>query len=138
MRPHISIDVRDVKRSVDFYRRVFDTLPQKQTTEYAKFDLVRPPLNFSLLSAGQHISRVNHFGIEVDSPAELAWWETHLHEQGLLGSVERATDCCFAVQDKLWFTDPDGNQWEVFRVLAQGPVAGEEEERGCCLASCCA
>lgn len=138
MRPHISINVRDVSQSVDFYRRIFGASPQKETAGYAKFDLVRPPLNFSLLSGGPHISRVNHLGIEVDSPAELAQWETRLREQGLLDSVERAADCCFAVQDKLWFTDPDGNRWEVFRVLEQLPVAGAEEPRSCCLPACCA
>lgn len=138
MRPHISVNVRDVRQSVDFYRRVFGTPPQKQTAQYAKFDLVRPPLNFSLVSAGRHISRVNHLGIEVDSPAELARWETHLREQGLLDDVERATDCCFAVQDKLWFTDPDGNQWEVFLVLEQLPVHGDEAQQSCCLPTCCA
>ena len=138
MRPHISIEVRDVKQSVDFYRRVFGTSPQKQTAEYAKFDLIRPPLNFSLVSAGRHISRVNHLGIEVDSPAEWTQWETRLREQGLLEAVERATDCCFAVQDKLWVTDPDGNRWEVFRVLEQLPVTRDAPERFCCLPSCCA
>lgn len=138
MRPHISINVRDVTRSVDFYRRVFGLSPQKQTADYAKFDLARPPLNFSLLSAGRHVSRVNHFGIEVTSPDELAQWETHLRQQDVLASVEHKTDCCFAVQDKLWFQDPDGNRWEVFRVLEQLPVATTEEERPCCLPTCCA
>lgn len=138
MRPHISIDVRDVRESVEFYRRVFGVPPQKQTAGYAKFDLREPPVNFSLLSAGDRISRVNHFGIEVDSPAELERWETRLREHGLIAAVERETDCCFAVQDKLWVRDPDGNRWEVFRVLEQLPVPTAEEERSCCLPSCCA
>ncbi len=138
MRPHISINVRDVRRSVEFYRRVFGASPQKQTADYAKFDLVRPPLNFSLLSAGETISRVNHLGIEVDSPAELTLWETRLREQGLLDSVERETVCCFALQDKLWFQDPDGNRWEVFLVLEQLPLTGVAKERSCCAPACCA
>jgi hypothetical protein len=25
-------------------------------------------------------------------------------------------DCCYALQDKSWVADPDGNEWEVFVV----------------------
>jgi hypothetical protein len=28
------------------------------------------------------------------------------------------TECCYARQDKIWVTDPDGTPWEVFTVLA--------------------
>jgi hypothetical protein len=38
-------------------------------------------------------------------------------ENGLLTRDEMQTNCCFAVQDKTWVSDPDGNQWEVFVVL---------------------
>ena len=27
------------------------------------------------------------------------------------------TNCCYAIQDKTWTQDPDGNEWEVFVVL---------------------
>lgn len=27
------------------------------------------------------------------------------------------TNCCYALQDKTWVNDPDGNEWEVFVVL---------------------
>ncbi|MGD1911760.1 MAG: glyoxalase/bleomycin resistance/dioxygenase family protein, partial [Rivularia sp. (in: cyanobacteria)] len=30
--------------------------------------------------------------------------------------TEKNTDCCYALQDKVWVTDPDGNKWEVFVV----------------------
>ena len=36
--------------SVAFYEKVFGVPPQKQTADYAKFDLIEPALNFSLLS----------------------------------------------------------------------------------------
>ena len=26
------------------------------------------------------------------------------------------TNCCYAIQDKSWVNDPDGNEWEVFVV----------------------
>lgn len=137
MRPHISLNVRDVRTSVEFYRKVFGVEPQKQTADYAKFDLSAPPLNFSLVSSTGAISAVNHFGIEVGAPAEVAAWERRLQEQGLLERVEPDVTCCFARQDKVWFTDPDGNQWEVFTVLEQLPVTVTPEESSCCAPTCC-
>jgi catechol 2,3-dioxygenase-like lactoylglutathione lyase family enzyme len=80
---------------------------------------------------------VNHLGIEVESAAEIATWKRRLQEQGILEKVEEDVACCFARQDKLWFTDPDGNAWEVFTVHEQLPVAGSLKESGCCAATCC-
>ena len=66
MRPHISLDVRHVPASAEFYRKVFGVAPQKQTDDYAKFDLTAPALNLSLVSSTGRISSVDHLGIEVD------------------------------------------------------------------------
>ncbi|MBX3329682.1 MAG: VOC family protein [Nitrospira sp.] len=63
MRPHISLDVRDVSRSVVFYEKVFGVKPQKQVADYAKFDLRAPALNFSLVSSTGEVSAVDHLGI---------------------------------------------------------------------------
>jgi hypothetical protein len=50
---------------------------------------------------------------------------------------------CFALQDKVWITDPDGNPWEVFTVKIGDtkPELKVTEERpdtsqpsGCCRA----
>jgi predicted enzyme related to lactoylglutathione lyase len=35
MRPHLSLDVRNVAASVQFYQKVFSVAPQKQTEDYA-------------------------------------------------------------------------------------------------------
>ena len=137
MRPHLSIDVRDVPASVAFYEKVFGVAPQKQTEDYAKFDLTAPALNFSLLSTTGRISRVNHMGIEVESPDRIAAWKQRLQTQGILEKVEEDIACCFARQDKLWFTDPDGNAWEVFTVHEQLAVTGTLKESGCCASTCC-
>ncbi|MDX1412287.1 MAG: hypothetical protein R3351_09030, partial [Nitrospirales bacterium] len=94
-----------------------------------------PPLNFSLISAPADISRVNHLGLEVDSSTELTVWEQRLQELGLVSRSEMDVDCCFARQNKVWFTDPDGNQWEVFIVLEQLPVTMPLNETGCCVLS---
>ncbi len=137
MRPHISLNVRDVPTSVEFYRKVFGVEPQKQAEDYAKFDLTKPALNFALVSSAGAFSRVNHFGIEVDSPGDVVTWERHLHEQGILERVEHDVTCCYARQDKVWFTDPDGNEWEVFTVLEQLPVTESLKGKACCVPTCC-
>ena len=133
MRPHLSLDVRNVSASVAFYQKVFGVAPQKQTTDYAKFDLTAPALNLSLLSSTGRVSVVNHLGIEVDSVDDIAWWKQRLQERGILEKVEEGVACCFARQDKLWFTDPDGNAWEVFTVHEQLPVTGTLKNSGCCV-----
>ncbi|MEO6306914.1 MAG: ArsI/CadI family heavy metal resistance metalloenzyme [Nitrospiraceae bacterium] len=133
MRPHLSLDVRNVPVSVEFYQKVFGVAPQKQTTDYAKFDLTAPMLDFSLVSSTENVSRVNHLGIEVESVDDIAGWKQRLQEQGILEKVEEGVACCFARQDKLWFTDPDGNPWEVFMVHEQLAVTGTLKNSGCCV-----
>jgi hypothetical protein len=70
----------------------------------------------------QPVSRVNHLGIEVDSPNDLKEWQKRLESLGIIKKIETQTACCFARQDKLWFEDPNGNAWEVFYVYEQLPI----------------
>jgi catechol 2,3-dioxygenase-like lactoylglutathione lyase family enzyme len=125
--------VCNVPASVEFYQKVFAVAPQKQTMDYAKFDLTAPALNLSLVSATGRVSAVNHLGIEVESVDEIAKWKQWLQRQGILEKVEENVACCFARQDKLWFTDPDGNPWEVFTVHEQLAVTGTLKNTGCCV-----
>lgn len=133
MRPHISLDVRNVQASVEFYQKAFGVKPQKQTGDYAKFDLVTPSLNLSLLSSTGHISSVNHLGIEVGSLEDIAAWKQRLQHEGIIEHAEENVACCFARQDKLWISDPDGNAWEIFTVHEQLKVAGPVSNTGCCI-----
>ena len=131
MRAHVSLNVKDVSQSIEFYKKVFGVEPQKQTSTYAKFDLQNPSLNLAMQSGRGEISRVSHFGIEVQSEDEVMQWQKRLTELGLVKLVESDTKCCFARQDKVWVTDPDGNSWEVFYVREQLPLT-EENKSSCC------
>lgn len=131
MRAHISLNVRNVPKSIEFYKKVFGVDPQKQTETYAKFDLQDPSLNFAMQSGHGKLSQVSHLGIEVDSPDEVMKWQKRLTEAGLVKLVESDSKCCFARQDKVWITDPDGNSWEIFHVYEQLPVT-EANKTGCC------
>jgi len=131
MRAHVSLNVRNVPESINFYKKVFGVEPQKQTSTYAKFDLKNPSLNFSMQSGSENLSQVSHFGIEVESADEVMQWQKKLTEAGLVKLVESDTKCCFARQDKVWVSDPDGNSWEIFYVHEQLPVT-EENKKACC------
>jgi len=121
--PHISINVKNVKRSTEFYRAFFGVEPKKEREGYAKFELQNPKLNFTLNEAHdmQHVSfmnALNHMGFQVQYPEEVIIMNKRLKERGFVTEEEMLTTCCYAVQDKTWVTDPDGIKWEVFAVLA--------------------
>lgn len=118
LKAHLAINVRNVERSIEFYRKLFGIEPSKVRTGYAKFDLQNPPLNFTL-NEGPVQSRgaLSHLGIQVGSTEDVLATRQRWHDDGLLTRDEMQTNCCYAVQDKTWVRDPDGNEWEVFVVL---------------------
>jgi len=118
LKAHLAINVRNVEQSIEFYRKLFGIEPSKVRTGYAKFDLQNPPLNFTLnegLVSGR--GALSHLGIQVRSTQDVLTTRQKWSEAGLLTRDEMQTSCCYAVQDKTWVRDPDGNEWEVFVVL---------------------
>ena len=118
LKAHLAINVRNVEQSIEFYRKLFGIEPSKVRTGYAKFDVQNPPLNFTL-NEGPVNSRgaLSHLGIQVRSTEDVLTTRQRWHDDGLLTRDEMQTNCCYAVQDKTWVRDPDGNEWEVFVVL---------------------
>jgi catechol 2,3-dioxygenase-like lactoylglutathione lyase family enzyme len=136
---HVAIFVRDLDASAQFYRGLFGIEPCKVRIGYAKFDVVNPPLNFTLnerRDAGQ--GGLSHLGIQVDSTADVLAWRQAWQERGLLPRDEMQTECCYALQDKAWVRDPDGNEWEVFVVLKDNLPEKPAAEKSCCAPDCCA
>ena len=135
---HIAIRVRDIAQSIEFYRRLFGIEPAKVRSGYAKFDVANPPLNFTLNQdrAGEP-GAVSHLGIQVDSTSEVLAVRQQWRDRGLLTRDEMNTECCYALQDKTWVRDPDGNQWEVFVVLEDHLPEPAATEKSCCTPSCC-
>ena len=111
--------MRNVDASVVFYRRLFGIEPAKTRTGYAKFDVNNPPLNLSLneMPSLSNTGALSHMGIQVASTEDVLAVRRQWNEAGLVTRDEMQTNCCFAIQDKAWVQDPDGNQWEVFVVL---------------------
>jgi catechol 2,3-dioxygenase-like lactoylglutathione lyase family enzyme len=117
---HLALNVSGLEESVKFYRAMFGVAPVKWKPGYAKFDIAEPPLNLTL-NQGEVISRgaLNHLGIEVHDTAQVLAAKKRFADAGLVTVDEMNVDCCFALQDKVWITDPDGNRWEVFTVKVQ-------------------
>ena len=118
LKAHLALNVKNVERSTEFYKRMLGLEPSKVRTGYAKFDVQNPPLNFTL-NEGPVTSRgaLSHLGIQVRSTEDVLATRRRWNEVGLLTRDEMQTDCCYATQDKAWVRDPDGNEWEVFVVL---------------------
>jgi catechol 2,3-dioxygenase-like lactoylglutathione lyase family enzyme len=134
LKAHVSINVRDIARSIDFYRRMLGIEPSKVRTGYAKFDVQNPPLNLALnqVPGLAGAGALSHLGLQVSSTEDVLAIRQRWAEAGLVTRDEMKTDCCYATQDKTWVHDPDGNEWEAFVVLKDNlpEVAGA--------ASCCA
>jgi len=133
MKTHISINVSDLDSSVRFYTRMFGAEPVKLRRDYAKFDIAEPPLNFSINKHNfERGGSVSHLGLQVDSSEDVLKITERWNSAGLLTSEEMKTDCCYALQDKTWVQDPDGNSWEVFTVLAD-TAGGDRDRSTCCI-----
>ncbi len=118
LKPHISLNVRDVAESVSFYKKLFGIEPMKSIGNYAKFDVQNPPLNLALNEGNfQAGGTLSHLGIQVESTDDVLKTRERWVAEGLLTVDEMQVDCCYALQDKTWARDPDGNEWEVFTVL---------------------
>src|SRR6478752_6154319 len=118
LKAHLALNVHSVERSIEFYQKMLGIEPSKVRTGYAKFDVQNPPLNLTL---NEHLfnerGALSHLGIQVGSTEDVLAMRQHWAEVGLTTRDEMQTSCCYAVQDKTWVRDPDGNEWEVFVVL---------------------
>ena len=125
---HVSLDVRDVARSVEFYEAFFGVTAHKRRPGYANFDLTQPPLKLALQEglgpAGK--GPLSHLGIQVAAREQVNAARLRLKDAGLATFDEGDTVCCYARQDKRWATDPDGNRWEVY-VLLDDMLDDEED-----------
>lgn len=131
LKPHISLNVTSIERSVEFYEKAFGVPATKLRPGYAKFDLESPSLNLSMVEAPRTGVNASHFGIQVASSDDVCEAKRRFEAAGLRTLSEEDTACCYAVQDKVWIDDPDGNSWEVFVVKADAPVM-REEKTSCC------
>ncbi len=137
---HISLNVSDLSKSVEFYRGFFGE-PRKLKADYAKFVGADPEIHLAirptLPSSGPGpLGALSHLGIRVETTAQVREWRDTLRARGIVSEEEVREDCCYAVQDKFWLSDPDGNRWEVYAVI-QDTDEKPEAATACCAASGC-
>lgn len=136
-RVQLALNVADVDAAVDFYRKLFGSEPAKRRPGYANFAIADPPLKLVLIEStearGHGVAgALNHLGVEVASTDEVSGATERLSAAGLMTALEEKTTCCYALQDKVWVTDPDGAPWEVYTVLADAPAQPSASEGGAC------
>ena len=121
---HVSLTVADLDQSVAFYSRLFAASPVIRKTDYAKWMLDDPRINFSLSTRGTRTG-VDHVGLEVTSKEDF----DALRERFASGSPEVfdqvGVECCYAKSTKAWVRDPDGVAWEGFVSFAERDTYGD-------------
>lgn len=134
-RIHMGLAVKNLEQSVAFYRTLLGQEPTKTRPGYAKFEVAEPPVNLSLNAydgeTGPH-NAVAHFGIQVKSTEAVRAMAERLEKAGLATRTEDNVTCCYAVQNKVWATDPDGNPWEVYVVLDNEAPKHRSSQSECC------
>jgi predicted enzyme related to lactoylglutathione lyase len=131
LRPHLALTVSDVESSIPFYRALLGTEPSKVRPGYAKFEVADPALNFTLNQGERSgLGAFNHAGIQVSTTDDVLRAKARLVEAGLATFDEMNTECCYAKQDKIWVTAPDGESWEVF--VTHGDVERRGKQPACC------
>lgn len=134
LKPHVSLNVSNIDASVAFYEKAFGVTVTKRRPGYAKFDLAAPSLNLTMVETPRTGTNASHFGVQVASSEDVAMAWTRFKEAGLKTRTEENTSCCYALQDKVWVEDPDGNEWEVFVVKADADRMSDEPagKPACC------
>ncbi|MFO0845016.1 MAG: ArsI/CadI family heavy metal resistance metalloenzyme [Gemmataceae bacterium] len=115
VRFHLSLNVRDLKRSVAFYRVLLGVDPAKVRADYAKFETDEPPVVLSLEPTPPGPGgALNHLGFRLSDAGALVAMQERLAREGISTKREDGVECCYARQTKFWVHDPDGTLWEVY------------------------
>jgi catechol 2,3-dioxygenase-like lactoylglutathione lyase family enzyme len=135
-RIQLALDVDDLEESIAFYRRLFGSEPAKVRPGYANFAIEEPPRKLVLIENPGQGGSLNHLGVEVEDVAAVDAVQARLKADGLSSTDERGTTCCYALQDKFWVEDtPNGEQWEIYTVLADSQTFAAPEDAAA--AACC-
>ena len=131
---HVHVHVDDLAKNIAFYNAMFGQQPARTESDYAKWMLDAPPVNFAISARGGRAG-VDHLGIQVDSDADLASLKERAASADMALLDEGRTSCCYARSDKYWVTDPQGIAWEQFHTLESIPTFSETKQGA---GTCCA
>ena len=131
---HVHLNVEDLDAGIAFYTRLFGAEPARVETDYAKWMLEDPRLNFAISARGAKPG-LDHLGFQADTAEELDAMKTSARQADMAMLDEGETTCCYARSDKHWIVDPTGVPWEHFHTLGSIPVFNEAAPAGstaCC------
>lgn len=131
---HIHVGVKDLNNSIQFYSTLFGQQPSKVKSDYAKWMLEDPKVNFAI-STRVNNEGVDHLGIQVEQAHELDEISERLKKADLGVYGEGETTCCYANSNKAWVKDPSGIAWEAYQTMADAEVFSKKVEtapQSCC------
>jgi len=129
---HVHVNVTDLDASIAFYSQLFATTPTVVESDYAKWMLDDPRINFAI-SRRDRASGVDHLGIQVDTATDLAAIGARLAAADAIRQANVDTTCCYARSDKYWSEDPQGIRWESFLTHGSAPTYfAPAEDAACC------
>lgn len=126
-RMHVNMAVTDLAESIRFYTALFAAAPTVQKSDYAKWMLEDPRVNFAITTRGSR-KGIDHLGIQVEDEAELQDVYGRLKAAGGPRLDEGETTCCYARSEKSWIFDPEGIAWETFLTKGESPVYGGDAD----------
>jgi len=139
-RMHVHVAVEDLQKSIGFYSALFDSEPAVVKSDYAKWMLDDPRMNFAISTRGREPG-LDHLGIQVENKTELREVYARLAKAGGTVVEQGATACCYAKSEKSWIDDPAGIAWETFHTTGEninyGDGSGENEARVAHAKACC-
>jgi hypothetical protein len=139
-RMHVHVSVGDLQQSVAFYSALFAAEPTVIKSDYAKWMLDDPRVNFAISARGRQAG-LDHLGIQVEDGDELREVYARLHGADGVVIEQGQTTCCYAKSEKSWIDDPSGIAWETFLTTGEstdyGDGSGERVARIARTQSCC-
>jgi catechol 2,3-dioxygenase-like lactoylglutathione lyase family enzyme len=123
-RLHVHVSVDDLPRSIGFYSGLFAAQPSVVKSDYAKWMLEDPRVNFAISTRGR-APGLDHLGIQVETGDELQEVYTRLRQAGSNVIEQGQTACCYAQSEKSWIDDPAGIAWEAFHTIGESTDYGD-------------
>ncbi|MBR0873753.1 VOC family protein [Bradyrhizobium tropiciagri] len=123
-RLHVHVSVEDISRSIGFYSALFAAQPSVVKSDYAKWMLDDPRVNFAISTRGREPG-LDHLGIQVENTEELHEVYGRLQQAGGNVIEQGQTTCCYAQSEKAWIDDPAGIAWETFHTTGESAVYGD-------------
>ena len=125
MRLQLALNVNNLDEAVAFYSKLFNVEVNKRKPGYVNFAIDEPPLKLVLFENPDADERLNHLGVEVFEETDVQAATDRLQAANLADSVETEATCCYATQNKVWATDPQGMKWEFYRIIEDAEAFGK-------------